>query len=78
MLDIFRTITDELARIGVIVDPAPTIERKSTTLTGPPPGAVEVFDYEFTKTNVILSWEAPNDSALSYEVRRGDYMGECF
>ena len=78
MLDILRTITDELARIGVVVDPAPTIERKSTTLTGPPPDAVSVFEFALTKTNVVLSWEAPNESALRYEIRIGTVWEDAF
>ena len=71
MLDILREITNELARIGVVVDPAPIIERKSSALTGPPPVDVEVFNYELTKTSVILSWEPPGEQTLQYEVRRG-------
>ena len=78
MLDILRTITDELARIGVVIDPAPTIERKSTTLTGPPPDGVEIFTYELTKTNVVLSWESPTEQTLSYEVRRGTIWEDAF
>ena len=78
MLDILRTITDELARIGVVVDPAPDVERKSTTLTGPPPDAVSVFGFALTKTNVVLSWEAPNESALRYEIRRGTVWEDAF
>ena len=78
MLDILRTITDELARIGVVVDPAPTIERKATTLTGPPPNDVETFNYELTKTNVVLTWDAPTESALRYEIRRGTVWEDAF
>ena len=78
MMDILRTITDELARIGVVVDPAPDVERKATTLTGPPPDAVSVFNFELTKTNVVLTWEAPNESALRYEIRRGTVWEDAF
>ena len=78
MLDILRTITDELARIGVVVDPAPVVEKKATTLTGPPPDEVEIFTYSFTKTNVILSWEPPNESALRYEIRIGTVWEDAF
>lgn len=65
---------NEIDRIATIVDPAPVVQSKATTDTGTPvggPGNVINFDYTFTGTNLILTWEAPSDGIFLYELRLG-------
>jgi hypothetical protein len=71
MVTILQTITDELGRIGVIVDPVPTSTTKvSTGLTQPPEAAIN-GSYTLTTENVVLLWEAPTTESLFYEIRKG-------
>jgi hypothetical protein len=64
-------IVKELNRVAGIVDPDPTVQSKVNIPKPAPPKNVDTFDYELTDSNVILTWTAPQDGFLLYEIRLG-------
>lgn len=72
MLSVLQEILDELDRIGILVDPAPTVQRKVSTASKVAPPVVTVFNYTLTKENLTLFWEAPTPDFVYYELRKGD------
>lgn len=71
MLSILQEILDELNRIGLLVDPAPTVQKKVSTVTVATPTEVGDIAYTLTATNVVLSWDPSSQGFIFYEVRRG-------
>jgi hypothetical protein len=71
MLSIVQEIVNELERIGIIVDPAPIISNKISSVTRDTPPVVTDFSYRFTPDNLILEWSPPSINFLFYEIRKG-------
>lgn len=71
MRDSLIELARELERIGFIVDPAPIIPTKFSLLVESAPANVTIFEYVLNRTNISLSWEAPEPRFLFYEIRRG-------
>jgi hypothetical protein len=69
LADLLSLMNNELNRIAVIVDPPPIVSSRAEEELGERPADITTFSYFFTKTSIVLFWEAPQDGFLIYEIR---------
>src|SRR6187402_321666 len=71
LADVLLKMAEEIERLAAVVDPKPTVPKRSTAPPVPLPLPVITASFELTRTNVILRWVPPTTGFLLYEVRRG-------
>ena len=71
LADVLLKMAEEIERLAAVVDPKPTVPKRSTAPPVPLPLPVLTASFELTRTNVILRWVPPTTGFLLYEVRRG-------
>jgi hypothetical protein len=72
IMDILQLLLDETRRLGIIIDPPPSVGGKiGSGIAALSPPNVLVFTYELTRTNLILRWEPPTVDFILYEIRKG-------
>ena len=71
LADVLLKMAEEIERLAAVVDPKPTVPKRSTAPPVPLPLPVLTASFELTRTNVILRWVPPTTGFLLYEVRQG-------
>lgn len=69
LADLLTLMQGELTRIALIIDPPPISNTGPIPEPGERPRDITVFTYAFTRTSIVLLWNAPQDGFLMYEIR---------